>query len=246
MDIILKESGFGEYNKQMVETLINYISNTLSKASAIESMKTVVICHGSDDVPMCSILGNTHIISLVVQENYWCQWVYQYSHEFCHHLIDGKMTGDLKGMKWFEECLCHTASMFCLAELSDQELWCQWGYPSYALAVCQYLDQMLNKVNDMRQDYYRYNKIQHKGICLWLSELSQEGVDYPRTHYNAVASIMLQTFLQNKHLWEILQHIGDSESWRSLEELLSHLQLKATPMYEAALKELRGLLLGGD
>lgn len=245
MDIILKESGFGEYDKHIIHKLIDYISNTLSDASAIQPMKKVCIYHGGD-APMCSSLGNTHIISIVVQGNYWCQWAFQYAHEFCHHLIDGKMTGNLVGMKWFEECLCHTASLFCLSKLSNQELWYQWGCSSYALLVHKYFEKRLEEVSDMRQDYHRHNKIQHNGICLWLPVLSQGGVNYPRKHYNAVASIMLPVFLRNNHLWEILQHIDDSERWQSLEEILSHLQLKATSTYEAALKELRGLLLGCD
>ncbi|MCM1093736.1 MAG: hypothetical protein NC421_07260 [Lachnospiraceae bacterium] len=78
-----------------------------------------------------------------------------------------------------------------------------------------------------------------------MEETSTQGnVQYPRNLYNAVASLILPIFLRNDRLWEILQHIGDSEKWKSLEELLSHLKSKATPVYEEDLKELSSILLG--
>lgn len=245
--ISVNHLGFGNYNSHVIQFLLNHIEYIFS-SSGVCSNKDVIVCYGND-MPMCCNENGFHIIYLATHENYWCQWVFQFAHEFCHHLVDGKMTGNLLGLKWFEECLCHTASLFCLSKLSNHTVWHQLGYPHYALSVRGYIDNFLHESHALRQEYYQRNSIGHReGIYLWrdiLEETSTQGiVQYPRNLYNAVASLILPIFLRNDQIWEILQHIGDSEKWKSIEELLSHLKSKATPVYEEDLKDLSSILLG--
>ena len=37
-----------------------------------------------EEGPMCSLIGDCHLVFLAVRDNYWCQWVYQFAHEYCH------------------------------------------------------------------------------------------------------------------------------------------------------------------
>lgn len=34
------------------------------------------------DVPMCAKVGEQHFIFLKTKDNHWCQWVYQFAHEY--------------------------------------------------------------------------------------------------------------------------------------------------------------------
>ena len=66
---------------------------------------------------MCSNIGNDRIIYLHTRGDFWCQWIYQFAHEYCHHIINGTMTGELSGLMWFEESVCELASMYNLNSL---------------------------------------------------------------------------------------------------------------------------------
>jgi hypothetical protein len=57
------------------------------------------------------------VLTLDTQDLYWCQYVYQIAHEFCHILCG--FDDDWKGNLWFEESLCETASLYVLRRLAD-------------------------------------------------------------------------------------------------------------------------------
>lgn len=193
--------------------------------------------------------GDIRIIFLTVKDNYWCQWTYQFAHEYCHHLINGAMNGGLTGLQWFEETLCELASLFCLSKSQNPGLWNQWGCPHYAPCVQSYLDTHLYESLHLRQEYYLWNNCEHHlGIRPWLDILEEKSIPgkekYQRNLYNAVASLLLPSFLRTPELWHIIAHIGDSSRWQSLEELLSHLESEMSEAFHADLQELRRILLG--
>lgn len=193
--------------------------------------------------------GLKRIVCLNAKAVRWSQWIYQLAHEGCHHLIDGTMSVQLSGENWFEESLCETASLFCLSKLSRHTIWQQWGCPRYALCVQSYLDNQLHESVFLRQSYYSWNNVEQSlGIRPWLGilgETSTQGITpEQRTLCNAVASLILPTFLRTPRLWEILGHIAPSENWQSLEALLAHLESKVAPDVSDAVRELRTVLLG--
>ena len=52
-------------------------------------------------------------IRLNARDRYWCQYIYQFSHELCHVMTGFDRYRDHKH-KWFEEAVCETASLFVL------------------------------------------------------------------------------------------------------------------------------------
>lgn len=73
----------------------------------------------------------------------WCQYSYQFGHEFCHILsgFDQDGTANL----WFEETLCEAASLFTLRHMAEQ-----WrtappfpNWKSYANALNDYADKVI-------------------------------------------------------------------------------------------------------
>lgn len=75
----------------------------------------------------------------------WCQYSYQFGHEFCHILsgFDKDSTANL----WFEEVLCETASLFTLRHMADQ-----WrvtppfrNWKPYASALEDYADKVIKE-----------------------------------------------------------------------------------------------------
>lgn len=82
------------------------------RTSAFLTRKCIVLY--KEEGPMCSLIGDSHLIFLAVRDNYWCQWVYQFAHEYCHHLINGPLSGEWSKMLWFEETICELSSLYNL------------------------------------------------------------------------------------------------------------------------------------
>jgi len=56
-------------------------------------------------------------VLLSARDKYWCQFAYQFSHEFCHILSNFEsLWGNPNG--WFHESLCELASLYCLRRMS--------------------------------------------------------------------------------------------------------------------------------
>lgn len=88
-NIILREDiAFGNPNYAVVRDFLYMVDNNMMSAleRSFFSTKRCGVIHWEGG-PMCSNHVDEHIIYLSVKDNYWCQWVYQFAHEYCHHLI---------------------------------------------------------------------------------------------------------------------------------------------------------------
>jgi len=181
--------------------------------------------------PMCSLNGDYHLIFLAVKDNFWCQWVYQFAHEYCHHLINGPLSGEWSKMLWFEETICELSSLYNLHMMKSYCL--NNGFAFYAASVSDYLNNQLNnkgkRTFQLSEDGGWYE--------VYKEQLAASG--YRRDLYNAIAVLILPLFLDNPHLWKLIMHIGDIRVWQSLEDLLNHLQLKADDTYLESFLKMR-------
>ena len=57
-------------------------------------------------------------IRISARDTYWCQYVYQFSHELCHVLVNFDRARGHRH-KWFEESLCELAALFVLHRLPE-------------------------------------------------------------------------------------------------------------------------------
>lgn len=182
------------------------------------------------DNPMCSKEGDSHIIYISAHDNYWCKWVYQFAHEYCHHLIDGSLSGEWADLLWFEETICELSSIYNLYKM--EQFCTEVGLGYFSPSVEEYKENLLNKNAQL------YNLSPSGGwYSGYASSLSEVG--YKRDLYNAIATLMFPLFVENPRLWKIILHIGDIRSWNSLEDLFIHLQSKADDSYADSLNQLR-------
>ena len=235
-NILLFKEDFGEFAVEVVSDLLAYVDIWLTDALGVPhfSSKQVVIIHG-DDEPMCSNYKGAHLVRLVTHNNYWCQWVFQFAHEYCHHLIDGGLTGDVDGLVWFEETICELSSMYCLGKMMS---FC-WHHTN------QNLKHYHPSVRDYLDDRLRGGLAQgplHLYIRRNLPLLEQP--EYHREIYRSVAMQMLPLFVECPDLWKIILHFGNMSEWNSLTLLFDHLKEEADTTYADALQRLRVLLLG--
>ncbi len=263
---IALDPNFKEYNYNIVHELLKDIDINLSTAIGIEPFSTcpTFILYRNDN-PKCSIIpGIGHLITISATNNYWGQWVYEFAHEYCHHLINGELTGEIKGLLWFEEVLCELSSMYNLYVIAKS--WKESDNPikkNNSPVFSDYLISHLRKINDFLHDsgvptqlikppfaLSHPTRHSHKTTSLRCSEFLREQLptlheeQYHRQIYSVVAACVLPLFLQNASLWKLILHIGDSRKWDTLPQLFDYLHSKADDSYAESLRSLETLLLG--
>lgn len=241
-NITLITNGFGDFNTNVVPDLLKHVdiwlSHALGYSHGICNLKSVKILRQYDnrDYPECIDNGKFRHIHLVTKENYWCQWVLQFAHEYCHHLINGNMCAELCGLKWFEETICELSSIYCL---SCMVKYCQ-EHQEYSIQ--QYTDNVKQYIENRRKGADKTNESLHSYINVNFSLLSQP--TYHRDKYKHIAFSILDLFIECPALWRIILHFGDTCKWKDLSELFKHLEETADNTYIEPLNELRIRLLG--
>lgn len=236
-DIFIEPNGFGQYTPDIVHTLLKHIALEINTLTQTPIIKECYIYKSPYDYPLCSKKGNAHEIYLATERNYWCQWIYQFAHEYLHHVIDGELTEEITGMVWFEESLAELSSIFHLGEIYRLSTAGQIPISrEYATAILTYQKDLLESNQDLKSQIN-----ENGGIRQWLSLLSD--AKYHRNHYNAVACRILPVFETTPSLWRIVPHIGDSRRYSSLDKLFFHLRKTADDSYRDALDKMINLLL---
>ena len=229
--ILTENAAFGNTNYDVVRALIYMVDNNMMEAIGQPYFSTKqCLVVPIEDVPMCVKAGEQHIIFLATKDNLWCQWVYQFSHEYCHHLIDGSLSGEWSDLLWFEETLCELSSLYNLNKMIS---YCaNNGLQRYVPSVKSYLENLLTKNND------KY-KLSAGGGWYKQYEASLKKEEYKRDLYNAIAVLMYPLFIDTPNLWKLILNIGDIRSWTSLDELFNHLETNADESYSESLSKMR-------
>lgn len=232
MNIILTENtAFGNTDYDVVRALLYMVDNNMMEAIGQPYFSTKqCIVVPTEDVPMCAKVGEQHFIFLMTKDNRWCQWVYQFSHEYCHHLINGSLSGEWSDLLWLEETICELSSLYNLNKMIG---YCaNNGLQGYVPSVINYLENLLTKRN-------RAYKLSAEGGWYKQYEESLKEEGYKRDLYNAIAVLMYPLFVDNPNLWKLILNIGDIRSWTSLDELFNHLEVTADGSYRESLGRMR-------
>jgi hypothetical protein len=140
-------------------------------------------------------------VKLETGEHYWCQYVYQFAHEFCHILSNFREEADTRH-KWLEESLCETASLWTLRRVAED-----WErrppYPnwkSFAPRFREYADERLAE-----------SKLpQGRTFASWFAEnapaLAAKPDDRPKNA--VVAAALLPLFEEEPDGWAALEHLN--------------------------------------
>ena len=165
-----------------------------------------------------------HIIYLVVDavdENgepgcYWCQFIFQFAHEFCHYMIPKDI---IPIMRWFEEVICELASHFFL--LKSAEHWCVAPpYPNWK----DYSDQITNyELNRKTQVIPFHIKDLWNPNSNILSSL--QIAPEQRSINNYLSVKLLPYFIEQPSLWKIVQHMAAFQPEYTFVENIKRLQL---------------------
>ena len=166
------------------------------------AMKSVIVMHTMPQMvdPMCSGNDEIDVIYLYTQDRCWCQYVYQFSHEYCHHVIAGPLDGSLVSSFWFEESICELASCYFMEKVV--EIWesspsTPHNLKAFGPQQIEYFSNHLTGIPDLTVPLHE-----------WLSgkiSILQEPI-YHRELYKIIAKSLYYVFKEHPRLWLLLPY----------------------------------------
>jgi len=143
-------------------------------------------------------------VRLDTGSTYWCQYAFQFAHEFCHILCG--YTQDEPSNKWFEESVCELASLFVLHRMA--ETWkTDPPYPhwkDFAKHLKDYADKRIAQT-----------RFPPKGsLAAWYreNEAALRANSTDRKKNRVVAGILLPMFEQQPEHWEAVTWLNAAPS----------------------------------
>ena len=133
-------------------------------------------------------------IFLAARDRYWCQYVYQFSHELCHVMTRFDLCKGHRH-KWFEESLCELASLFVLHRLA--QVWTERPFPDIPGAA-EFAPHHRTYANKVAEGYDR-----PVALPEWLTENVEAMQSNPcnRGFNGVVAVALLDGFLEDPSSW---------------------------------------------
>lgn len=140
---------------------------------------------------------DTDVILLHTKDLVWCQYIYQFSHEFCHFTISSTYDEKNDHFGWLEESICELASLYLLKVASQK--WTSsppyTNWVTYAKEIETYFNSRINLINKI-----------DLGFKTWLSnklpELSKNR--YDRKSNLIIANALLSSILAKPSHWNSL------------------------------------------
>ena len=143
------------------------------------------------------------VIRLDTGKTYWCQYAYQFAHEFCH-VLSGFREGNQVG-RWFEESLCETASLFAMRSMARS-----WkDNPPYPNSR-DYRDSLRDYTDDVMRKRERVFDLVAQGLPTFY-RANQEALakeTMPRELNGAMSVVWLQLFEERPERWESIRWLN--------------------------------------
>lgn len=123
-----------------------YQNSFINKYPLQVCLRKTISCD-DDLIHPCSHYDRSRIC-LTVEDTYWCQFIFQFSHELCHCTTSRKPLP--QNIKWFDEFLCCFTSYFVLKQFERNDHIISSLYSNNPLVFSEYLN--------IRQEGHIYEK----------------------------------------------------------------------------------------
>lgn len=149
MKITIKTGEWGEAQQQDVLNLLADTASHVNRLLRQPFTGTIIVKAvpgGSNPkVQYRATTDDPFTIQLTSSNRFWCQYAYQFSHEFCH-VISGYERLKHNPNNWFHEAVCELASIFTMRRMSERWLsnppYPHWS--SYAPSLADYAANVMS------------------------------------------------------------------------------------------------------
>jgi len=147
------------------------------------------------------------IIRLDTGNTLWCQYAYQFAHEFCH-VLSG-YDEDYKGNMWFEETLCETASLYAMRAMARS-----WKNDPPYKHWSNYRDELRSYSDKVIKGRTKVHEIYAKGLAGFYqahkAELTKNACD--RDLNGAMSLVFLKLFEESPESWGAIRWLNSTPS----------------------------------
>ena len=134
MQLYVLPGRWGVFQPNYIKTLLKDVASHLNRFLRSPFEGIIHVEPSSETHPRAPLRESSDkpfVIRLSV--NYWCQFPYQFAHEFCH-VLSGYECLEGNPNNWFHEAICELASVFTLRHMAER-----WKndrpYPNWADCV---------------------------------------------------------------------------------------------------------------
>ena len=200
-----------------IEVVLTSTAETLWEYAQPEVIRPVIVMRSKEGPIVLFKRGprGEYFVKLNTGDRYWCQYAFQFAHEFGHILCQYK-DGDPSN-KWFEETICEVASLFALRAMA--KIWEDYPpYPNWS-GYSKHLRQYATE----RIDRYKLKDDVH------LSTFFAENAVYLKTHATdrtrnaAVAIRLLPLFEKHPEGWKAIHYLNESV-WEEEQDFPTYLR----------------------
>lgn len=158
-----------------------------------------------------------HVISLNAGFEDWGEFIFQFSHEWTHHLLGAKLPESYKGLMWMEEIFCRIVSLETLDHFRNLNLFPDFPLPSFR----NFLD------NPSKQIAKCILPLENGIPPFWIDELNDQTKSADRLM--AIAIHLSGIFFRQKSLFQIFAKAGRPVEYSSLDSYFLKLQSFSDP-----------------
>ena len=179
------------------------------------------------------------VIRLDTGETYWCQYAYQFAHEFCH-VLTGLRPADRRHM-WLDESLCEAASLFALRAMARE-----WAgkppYPNWR----DFRDSLRSYADNVIASHKKVCEVYEKGLAAYVRahrvELEKDPCNRPLN--GAIAVVLLRLLEDDPAGWESIRwlHAKPTAQGAPFAEYLANWRQAVPERHKAFVARLAGLL----
>ena len=210
MQLYVSQADWGKAQLNDIEKLLKNTASHLNRLLRTPFKGKVIVTPSPPGKPPRALYrassDDPFVICLSARDRRWCQFAYQFSHEFCHVLSGYESLKDNPN-NWFHEVLCELASVFTLRRMAER-----WPTNSPYLNWADYAEALRN---------YAQARLTCPGVKLpegvtlqaWLSSHEEmlRRDRYQREKNALVAYALLPVFESDPTGWNAIQSLPDSE-----------------------------------
>jgi len=204
----IEHEGFGASERD-VRKICDAAGGPLWQYFPGHSVEPFVVTRGQDG-PIVLFDRNADgeiVMRLDTGQTFWCQYAYQFAHEFCHILAGYDRDGG--ETKWFEETICETASLFAMRSMARS--WQQDPpYPNWK----DYRDALRSYADDVILQREEVDEIFRTGLPAFYQAHAEElRKQANRRDLNgAMAVVLLRLFETEPERWESVRWLNHTPS----------------------------------
>ena len=231
LELRVANDGWGNARIQDIETVLQSVGRELLPYFPDPQLSPIVVEPG-ESAPMVlyrTDLYAPYVVRLTARNKFWSQYAYQFSHELGHILANYDGPGRHPSVRWFDEAIAETASLFVLRRMA--ETWSRTPpYPNwrdYAQALSEY-------VEDLTRDSRRRLPPRTTLGQWFVANRARLAADPVQRELNAVvANELLPMFERNPANWDAITYLNNASPGSSqFEDHLENWRMYASSRYQ--------------